>query len=124
MGAIVLFSNFKMTTSSGKHLEDISHTHLFSLMYKLITSSKDSNDFSIGLNRSRNMRKGELAPNKNVKGKYHLRVMLKDVFAFAKCPEKATYGLVYKLTLTGNKGEAVIDKVPGIADARIKFDHI
>ena len=63
-----MFSNFKMTTSGGKHLEDISHTHLFSLMYKLITSSKDSNDFSIGLNRSRNMRKGELAPNKNVKG--------------------------------------------------------
>ena len=44
LGPIALFSNFGLTTSSGKHLEDISHAHLVSLMYKLITSSKDSND--------------------------------------------------------------------------------
>ena len=36
-GPIALFSNFKLTTSSGKHLEDISQAHLVSLMYKLIT---------------------------------------------------------------------------------------
>ena len=29
---IALFSNFKITTSSGKHLEDISHAQLVSLM--------------------------------------------------------------------------------------------
>ena len=56
LGAIALFSNFKLTTSSGKHLKDISHAHPVSLMYKLLTSSKDSNDLSIGLNRSRNKR--------------------------------------------------------------------
>ena len=50
--------------------------------------------------------------------------MLKDVFGFAKGQAKATYGLGYKLTLTRNKDEAVIDKVAGIADARIKIDHI
>ena len=50
--------------------------------------------------------------------------MLKDVFGFAECQEKATYGLGYKLTLTRNKDEAVIDKAAGIADARIKIDHI
>ena len=48
LGPIALFSNFKLTTSSGRHLEDISHAHLISLMYKLITSSKDSDDLSIG----------------------------------------------------------------------------
>ena len=37
--------------------------------------------------------------------------------------KKATYGLGYKLTLTRKKNEAVIDKVAGIADARIKIDH-
>ena len=37
---------------------------------------------------------------------------------------KATYGLGYKLTLTGNNNEAVIDKAVGIADARIKIDRI
>ena len=32
LGPISLFSNFKLTTSSGKQLEDISHAHLVSLM--------------------------------------------------------------------------------------------
>ena len=50
--------------------------------------------------------------------------MFLDIFGFAEHQEKATYGLGYKLTLTRNKDEAVIDKVAGIADARIKIDHI
>ena len=37
LGPIALFSNYKLTTSSGKHLEDVSHAHIVSLMYKLIT---------------------------------------------------------------------------------------
>ena len=121
---IALFSNFKLTTSSGKHLEDISHTHLVSLMYKLITSSKDSNDLSIGFDRSRARRQDEMTDNKRVKGKYHVRIMLKDVFGFAEHQEKATFGLGYKLTLTRKKDEVLIDKVAGIAEARIKIDHI
>ena len=124
LGPIALFSNFKLTTSSGKHLEDISHAHLVSLMYKLITSSKDSNDLSIGFDHSRNRRRDELALNKNIKGKYHVKIMLKDVFGFAEHQEKAPYGLGYKLTLTRNKDDAVIDKAGGIADARIRIDHI
>ena len=124
LGPVALFSNFKLTTSSGKHLEDISHAHLVSLMYKLITSSKDSNDLSIGFDNSRNRRRDELALNKIIKGKYHLKIMLKDVFGFAECQEKATYGLGYKLTLTRNKDDAVIDKANAIADARIRIDHI
>ena len=123
-GPIALFSNFKLSTSSGKHLEDVSHAHLVSLMYKLLTSNKDSDDLSIGFDRSRNRRRDELAQNKNVKGKYHLKIMLKDVLGFAECQEKATYGLGYKLTLTRNKDEAVIDKAAGIAGARVKIDHI
>ena len=124
LGPNALFSNFKLTTSSGKHLEDISHAHLVSLMYKLITSSKGSDDLSICFDRSSARRREEITTNKNVKGKFRLRIMMKDVFGFAECQEKATYGLGYKLTLTRNKDEAVIDKVAGIADARIKIDHI
>ena len=124
LSPIALFSNFKLTTSSGKHLEDISHAHIVSLMYKLITSSKDENDLSIGFDNSRNRRKDELALNKNIKGKYHLKIKLKDVFGFAKHQDKATCGLGYKLTLTRNKDDAVIDKANGIADARIKIDYI
>ena len=124
LGLVALFSNFKLTSSSGKHLADISHTHLVSLMYKLITSSKDSIDLSIGFGHSRNRRRDELALNKIIKGKYHVKIMLKDVFGYAEHQAKATYGLGYKLTLTRNKDDAVIDKANGIADARIKIDHI
>ena len=72
-------------------------------MYKLLTYSKDSDDISIGFNRSRYRRKDELALNKSVRGKYHLRIMLQNNFCFAEHQEKATYGLGYKLTLTRNK---------------------
>ena len=93
-------------------------------MYKLKTSSKDSYDLSVGFDRGRNRRKDELALEKNIKGKYHLRNMLKDVFGFAEHQEKATYGLGYKITLKTNKDEAAIDRAGGIADARFKIDHI
>ena len=93
-------------------------------MYKLKTSSKVSDDLSIDFDRSRNRRRDELTPNKIIKGKYHLKIMLMDVFGFAECQEKATYGLGDKLTLTRIKNDAVIDKVNGIADATIKIDHI
>ena len=93
-------------------------------MYKLKTSSRESDDLSTGFDRSRARRQDEMTDNKNVKGKFHLRIMLKDVFGFAEHQEKATFGLGYKLTPTRNKDEVVIDKVDGIADARIKNDHI
>ena len=102
LAPIALFSNFKLTTSGGKHVEDISHAHIVSLMYKLISSAKDCDDLSIGFDRSRDRRKQELTNNKNVKGKYHLRIMLRDVFGFAECQVEATYVLGYKLTLTRN----------------------
>ena len=124
LGPIELFGNFKITTSSGKHLEDFSHAHLVSLMYKLKTSSKNSDDLSIGFDRSCAKRREEMTNNKNKKGKFHLRFMLKDVFGFAEYQEKTTYGLGYKLTLTRIKDEAVIDKVAGIADSKFKIDHI
>ena len=124
MGPIALFTNFKLTTSSGKHLEDISHAHLVSLIYKLITSNKNSDDLSISFDRSRARRQDEMTDNRRVKGKYHVRIMLKDVFDFAEHQEKATYGFGYKLILTRYKDEGVIDKVDSIAEARIKIDHL
>ena len=80
LGAIALFTFFKLTTSSGKHLEDISHSHIVSLMHKLITNAKDSDDVSFGFDRSRDRRRQELFNNKNVGGNFHVRNMLKDVF--------------------------------------------
>ena len=124
LGTIALFSIFKLTTSSGKHLEDISQGHMVSLVYKLITSNKGSDDLSIGFDRDCNRRRDELTNNKNVNYKYHLRNLFRDIFGFAEQQEKATYGLGYKLTVTRNKDDAVIDKAAVFADARLKIDHI
>ena len=121
LGPIALFSNYKLTTSSGKHLENIDHAHIVSLMYKLLSSSKGSDDLSIGFDGDRTRRRNELPNNKNIKGKYHVRIYLKDVFGFAEYQEKATYGLGYKLTLTRNTDNAVLNKANAINLGKIKI---
>ena len=67
LGPIALFSNYKLTTSSKKHLENIDNAHIVSLMYKLLTSNKGSDDLSIGFDRDRNRRQRELTNKKNSK---------------------------------------------------------
>ena len=71
-------------------MEDTSDIHIVSLMYKLKTSSKDSDDLPIDFDRSRNKRRNELAQNKNIKGNNHFRIMLKDIVGFADCQVEAT----------------------------------
>ena len=53
LGPNVLFSSLKLTTSSGKLLEDISLAHIVSLMYKLSTSTRGNDDLSSGFDRDR-----------------------------------------------------------------------
>ena len=88
LGLISLFSNYKLTTSSRKHLEEISHIHIVFFMYKLLTSSKDGDDLFIGFDRSRERRKSELTNNKTIKGRYHVRIYLKDTFWICRTPRK------------------------------------
>ena len=124
LGTIAIFSSYKLSTSSGKHLENIDRAHIVSLMYKLLTSSKGSDDLSIGFDRDRNRRQRELTNNKTQKGKYHIRIYLKDIFGFAEYQDKGTYGLGYKLTLTRNTDNAVLNKDNAIANGRIKINAI
>ena len=124
LGPFALFSNYKLTTSSGKHLEDVSHAHIVSLMYKLITTAKGCDDLSIGFDRDRTRRRSELTKNKNMKGKYHVRIYLKDVFGFAEHQEKATYGLGYILTLTRNSDNAVLNKADATILGKVKINAI
>ena len=56
LGPIAFISNYKLTTSSGKQLEDFSHAHIVSLMYKIIASTKDSDDLSTGFDRDHGRR--------------------------------------------------------------------
>ena len=124
LGPLALFSNYKLTTSSGKHLENIDHAHIVSLIYKLFTSSRGSDDLSIGFDRGRGRRQRELTNNKNIKGSYHVRIYLKHVFGFAQEQGKGTYGLGFKLTLTKNTDNAVLNKGGAINNSRIKINAI
>ena len=106
---IASFSNYKLTTSSGKQLEDISHAHIVPLRYKLITYAKDFDDLSIRFDLDC-VRRRELTNNKNIKGEFDIKVMLKDVFGFAEYHEKVTNCLNYQLTLTRNEDAAALHK--------------
>ena len=90
-------------------------------MYKLTTSSRGSDDLSIGFDRDRNRRQRELTNNKPQKGKHHVRNYLKDVFGFAEYQEKGTYRLGYKSALTGNTDNAVLNKGKAINNGKIKI---
>ena len=108
LGRLALFSNYKMTTSSGKHWEGISHSHINSSIYKLLTSARGCDGSSIGFDRDRGRRQPDLNNNRNINGKYHVRFMPKDIFGFAEHQREATFGLGYKLTLTRKTDNAVL----------------
>ena len=76
---------------------------------------------SIGFDRDPNRRQRGLSNIKTQKGKYHVRIYLKAVFGFAEYQEKATYGLGYKLTLTKNTDNAVLNNDNAINNGKIKI---
>ena len=90
---IALFNVYKLTTGSGKHIENISHAHIVSLMYKLITSARGSDLLPVGFERDRGSRQRELTNNKKMKRQYHMTIMLKGKFGFAEHQLKGTFGL-------------------------------
>ena len=79
---------------------------------------------SIGFERSRDRRKRELTNNKNIKGEYHLRIYLRYIFGFAEHQGTATYGLGYKLTLTRNSDNAVLNKANATINAKSKINSL
>ena len=122
LGPIALFSNYKFTTTSGKHLEDITHAHIVLVMYKLITSSKDSEDLSNGFEKDRKRRQRQLSVNKNLKGNFNHKNMLEDKLGFAEKQEKDTFG--YKLTFKRNTDKSVWIKAEATIVGKIKINDI
>ena len=94
LAPVALFSNYKLTTSPGKNLEDISHAYIVSLKYIVITSARDSNELSGGFDRDRNRRQRELNENKNRNEKYHITISLEEIFGFAEHQKKLFLGSV------------------------------
>ena len=63
------YSNrYRLTNWSRKDIEEIYHARVFCLMYKLISSSKGSDDLSTGFHRENESRGREMINNKVTKG--------------------------------------------------------
>ena len=122
-GPVALFSEAKLTTSSGKHLEKVHNLHPISLMVKLLTSTSQTSQLLYGFEESTTIRRQELTNNKNEKGTFFVRIKLKDLFGFAD-QEKITYGLGYTLTLKRNTNNDAILRANGTDAAKIDTKDI
>lgn len=123
LGPVALFSEAKLTTSSGKHLEKVDNLHIISLMNKLLTSQQQTSELLYGFEESENIRRLELTNNKNEKGTFFLKIKLTDLFGFAD-QEKVTYGLGYTLTLKRNNNNDVIIRDNGVQNAKVVIKDI
>ena len=74
--------------------DELDNALVICFMHKLISSSRDSVELSIGFQRSNAVRERELTNNRSTKGNYHNRFYLKDVFGFAERQVNCSYGLV------------------------------
>ena len=88
-------------------------------MHKLISNAKDNDDWIFGFDRGRDRRQRELTNNKNVKGKYHVRIMLKNLFGFAEHRKKGTYRLGCKLTIIRYSDSSVLKKAIATNNAKL-----
>ena len=122
-GPIALFSEAKLTTSSGKHLEKVDILHPICLMYKLLTSSQQLSQLMYGFEESTTIRRQELTNNKTEKGTFFVRIKLKDLFGFAD-QEKITYGLGYTLTLKRNTNNDVVFRTNSVNAAKVVVKDI
>ena len=117
IGPIALFIKYWLTNSSGKEIEETDKAHVICIKYKFISSSRDSDDLSIGLHRSIEAREKELTNIKPIRRNYHVRTYLKGVFVFAEHQDNCTYCLGYKVTLQRNSGNHVLSHLAGVNDA-------
>ena len=111
-----------LTTSSWKHLDDISHAHIVCLVYKLITSARDIIYWSIGFDGDWNRRQWELSKNKSERGKYQIKNYLTDIFGSVEHRENATLGLGFKLTLRRKSYNAGLNNDNAINIGKIKLN--
>ena len=92
-------------------------------MYKLIISSKEPDDLSIWSDLDRVRRQRELSNDKNQKVRNQIRNKLEDILRFVEHQQKETFGVGYKLTLTRNLDNSLlnIDKATNIGKSKINI---
>ena len=69
-----LFKKYRLTSSSGNDIEEVDSAPVVCLIYKILSSSRDSDDLSIGFLKNFEARQRELTNKKTTKGKYHVTI--------------------------------------------------
>ena len=84
LGLLVLFSEYRVITSSGIELGTISNAPTICLVFILLTSSNESKDFKVFLH-DKNQRRSNFREDRDddTKGKF-FKVYLKDVFGLTE----------------------------------------
>ena len=72
LGPIILFSDYKLSSSSGKEIEQIDQAHIACLLYNILTSPRDYEDLSIGFTREIIIRAEERIAIKRNHGNFHV----------------------------------------------------
>ena len=119
-GPVALFSEAKLVTSSGKHLEKVDNLHPICLMYKLLPSTQQTSQIRYGFEDSQATIRQRLTTNKTEKGTFSVRMKLTDIFGFVD-QEKITYGFGYSLTLKRNNNNDPIFRDNGVDAAKINI---
>ena len=86
-------------------------------MYKLISSSRDSDELPKGFHRSIEARERQLTNKKLTERKYHVRIYSKVVLNFADRQDKCSYSLGYELTLRRYRNNHVLSHPARANDA-------
>ena len=93
-------------------------------MYKLITGCKDIDELSIRFDRNRDRRQRELTIHKIQKRRCHVRTLLLDLFGFAEYQQQASYSLGFKIILTRNSDNSVLNKDNATTIDKIEVNSI
>ena len=98
LAPIALYNKYRLANCNEKQTEEIGKAQDNCLMYRLVSSSRESDDMFVGFHRSFEAREREKTKLKTTKANHHVRIYLKDVCGFADCQENASYGVGSKLS--------------------------
>ena len=122
-GPVALFSEAKLTTSSGKHLEKVDNLHAVSFLNRFLNSGLQTSELMYGLEEAQATRRQELTNNKTEKGTFFVNNKLIDLFGFAD-QEKVTYGLGSTLSLKRKNHNDPIIRDNGTDAAKIVIKDV
>ena len=117
-GPVALFSEAKLVTSLGKHMEKVDNLQRNCLVYKILTSQQQTSQLMYGFEESVTIRRQELTNHKTEKGTIFVRIKLINLFGVAD-QGKITYGLGYTLTLKRNNNNDAIIRGAAVDAAKV-----